>query len=421
MNTKSLSAITLCVATLCNCEYAPEPPEEEAAEEAVSDISQSFTGTISASGTSWVTHNVTITGAGKLSINLNWASNSANLNVFLTGPGGNAIAHQNGTAKPEVLVVDLTQSGTYSIGIKCKTGSTSYTLTSDFAPSAAEYPGRPAPGTLYWGAAISGNGDPKTRHENAAGHPMTLHRTFHQWNQRTTKLVDEAIDDAANGRIGWVSVKTPSWAEMGAGQHDGAIDQMLQALDNIDGPVWLTMHHEPEGGGGVNAPDDPAGPTGHLAMNKRVRQRMTALGVDNVALAPILMTYTWKPSSGRDPQDWWEPGIYDFLGVDHYTDAEASPMDDTWYDIRAFAAEKGVELAVGEWGMRGTNTAAGNRMKAYYDHAANSHSDGMGGRVVGLSYFDSGLNSPSGTWELAGAQLTMFRTLLSDPRTADPQ
>jgi len=72
-----------------------------------------------------------------------------------------------------------------------------------------------------------------------------------------------------------------------------------------NGPVWLTIHHEPEGGGGVNEPDDPAGPAGHVAMNAQIRARMTALGVNNVAPLPILMTWTWDPASGRDPEHWW--------------------------------------------------------------------------------------------------------------------
>ena len=183
--------------------------------------------------------------------------------------------------------------------------------------------------------------------------------------------------------------------------------------------MWLTIHHEPEGGGGVNAPDDPAGPSGHVAMNERVRQRMTALKVDNVALAPILMSWTWNPASGRDPEEWWKPGIYDFLGVDHYRDAEDTLLTATWATVRSWAKGKGVDVAVGEWGMRGTDVAAGQREEAWYDAAAGSDKDGQGARVVGLSAFDSSLNSPTGSWELKGEQLTTFWKLLNDPRTAD--
>ncbi|MCA9601641.1 MAG: hypothetical protein KC417_06445, partial [Myxococcales bacterium] len=74
---------------------------------------------------------------------------------------------------------------------------------------------------------------------------------------------------------------------------------------------WLTIHHEPEGGNGTPNPDDPAGPAGHLAMNKRVRQRMTALKTHNISLAVILMSWTWDSRSGRDPNQWYEDGVYD--------------------------------------------------------------------------------------------------------------
>ena len=97
----------------------------------------------------------------------------------------------------------------------------------------------------------------------------------------------------------------------------------------------------------------------------------------------------------------------------------ASLITEIWRDVRAWAAAKGVDVAVGEWGMRGTDAAAGQRVHEWYDHAAGSHADGKGARVVGLSAFDSGLNSPSGSWELVGEQLVAFHALLKDPRTAD--
>ncbi|NUP07037.1 MAG: hypothetical protein HOW73_13365 [Polyangiaceae bacterium] len=524
MNLYATSLSALCIFGVVACHSEPDPPSDDIAS-ASSELTVSFSGSLSSSGTSWVTHSFTVDAASTIDVELSWPTASADLNLFLYSPSGETIAFQNGAARPEVLTAHVDAPGTYKIGIKCKTGSTSYAATVDVTPDYVEqvfsgnaaanawieyqvpvladqpiqaslgwttasanlnlflydpsgtlidfangttekpetvsavaavsgnykvaikaktgssnytltvgvgeqgeppvpeheYPGRPAKGTLYWGAGVGGNASPVSRHETPAGHPLTVHRTFFQWNQRTSSMITMANDDSAHGRLPWVSVKPPSWAEMANGTHDAAIDQMLTALDAVDGPVWLTIHHEPEGGGGVNAPDDPAGPAGHVAMNQRVRQRMSALGVDNVALAPILMSYTWNSVSGRNPEEWWAPGIYDFLGVDHYKDAEASPIDSVWSSVRLFAADKGVELAVGEWGMRGTNAAAGDRMEAFYDHAANSHLDGQGARVVGLSYFDSGLNSPSGSWELQGEQLTTFWALLGDPRTADPQ
>lgn len=390
-------------------------------------VEHDFSGNTNASGNSWITHTFEAVDGDTIDATLEWANASSNLNLFLFDPDGDLVVFANGTTeRPEVVSTTADQTGLWSVALKCKNGSTPYDIhvlvTSDETstlPSVPGYPGQPQDGTLFWGAAVSGNGDPGPRHEGPSGHPLSLRRTFYQWSARTGKLINTASDDLAHDRLPWVSVKTPSWAAMAAGQHDGEIDQMLAALDALPGPVWLTIHHEPEGGGGVNAPDDPAGPAGHLGMNERVRARMTALGVDNVALAPILMSWTWTSASGRNPDEWWKAGVYDFLGVDHYKNSENSLLDGTWTKVRQWAEAKGVEVAVGEWGMRGTNNAAGQRVYDWYDQAVGSHGDGVGARVVGMSAFDSGLNSPTGSWELTGAQLTAFHDLLGDSRTAN--
>jgi hypothetical protein len=404
--------IAVFLAAACAADIEPELEETEVATDG-----SAATGTIPGGG--WRTHDVAVSLVGDLVAVLDWTA-ATNLNLFLYDPSGALVDFSNGTAtRPEEVSRDDAGVGTWRLGIKNKSSAaTTYTLSVTVTPVMTGYPGQPAPGTLYWGAAISGNGDPVTRHEDPSGYPLALHRTFFQWDRRTSSMIEMARDDHAHDRLPWVSIKTPSWAAMGSGQHDAEIDAMLRALDGLDGPVWLTLHHEPEGGGGINTPDDPAGPSGHLAMNRRVRQRMTALGTDNVALGPILMSYTWTSASGRNPNDWWAADIYDFLGVDHYRDSETTLLDSTWFQIRTWAAARSVDLAVGEWGMRGIDAAAGTRVRAWYDGAAGSHADGRGARVVGLSAFDSNLNSPSGGWELKGEQLRVFRLLLGDPRTA---
>ncbi|MEE8601988.1 cell wall-binding repeat-containing protein [Euzebya tangerina] len=282
----------------------------------------------------------------------------------------------------------------------------------------ATIPGVPPLGWVRWGAAVGGNADPVDRHEVPAGSPLGVRRTFFQWNTRSTGMIRTAEEDLAAGRLPWVSVKTPSWAAMGEGAHDAEIDEMLRALEATGGPVWLTVHHEPEGGGGVNAPDDPAGPAGHVAMNRRVRQRMDALGISGVALVSIFMDYTWEPASGRDITQWWDDGIYDILGVDVYRYQPGTLVRENWDRVRTFAEAKGVPVAVGEWGIRGTDAAAGQHVREWFEMAVGSHADGEGARVVALSAFDSGLNSPSGSWELRGEQLRVFHELLGDPRAA---
>lgn len=270
----------------------------------------------------------------------------------------------------------------------------------------------PAAGSLYWGSH-------SLRHEEAAGHPLTVKRSFFQWNQRTGSVVRTIRDDIAVGRLSWVSLKTPSWAAMAAGQHDGEIDELLLALKDLKADIWLTIHHEPEGGGGVNAPDDPAGPSGHLAMNRRVRQRMTALGVKNVALAPILMTWSWESASGRNPAEWWDSSVYDFLGVDHYH-SDGTLVTSRWYEIREWAAARGVPMAVGEWGTLLSDASGAAVVQEFFDHAANSHRDGRGARVLALAYFDSNADYGGKVWALQGQALDKWIDLLHDPRTASP-
>jgi hypothetical protein len=283
---------------------------------------------------------------------------------------------------------------------------------------AAEYPGLPEPGTLAWGANTRQD-ERFAFHEEQAGKHFSLHRRFFQWRHRNTDYMESAVnDDLETGRLPWASFKAPSWEAMAAGDHDAEIDDLLTRLDAMGGPIWLTIHHEPEGGGGNNSPDDPGGPEAHVAMNRRVRERMTALCTDNIALAPVYMSYTWDPASGRDPDEWFAPDIYDFIGVDHYVFSETSLLTDVWADVRDWAADRGVDIAVGEWGMKGSDAAAGDRVHEWYDHAAGSHEDGAGARVIGLSAFESHPDANPRAWFLEGGQLEAFHELLSDPRTA---
>lgn len=282
----------------------------------------------------------------------------------------------------------------------------------------SRFPGDPNPsvtGKLFWGAAVHGNGDPKTRHEQQAGVSLSLRRTFFQWHHHESAnsfLFKTVENDIANNRLSWVSTKTPSWREVASGKHDARIDHLLKRLESYNHPIWLTFHHEPEGGGGNNFPDDPGGAAAWRGMQIRVRERMDALGIDNVAFAPILMSWTWDPSSKRSPSDWYVPGIWDFYGIDHYQNSESGTMlsGRGFNNFMKWIANKNLPVGIGEWGNRGTNSAAANEMQAFMNW-------GRANDVVGMAYFDSGLNSPNGSWELKGQQLTEFRSILASSTT----
>lgn len=279
------------------------------------------------------------------------------------------------------------------------------------------FPGDVAPGRVRWGAAIGGNSDP-ARHESVAGTTMGLRRTFFSWTQRSGSMVRTARADLAAGRLPWVSIKPPSWAAMANGTHDAQIDEMLRALDGLAGPVWLTVHHEPEGGGGSKVADDPAGAPAWRAMQQRIRLRMNALRTDNIAFAPILMAWTFNPLSGRNPADWWVDGVWDFAGNDHYIDREAAPAvwSSTWIRVNSFYASKGLKVALGEWGNVGRDARAAAEMTEFYNRALASGTTPGTAQVIGMAYFDSNLNSPkTGGWELFGEPLNRFRQLMRAP------
>lgn len=313
----------------------------------------------------------------------------------------------------------------------CVTTTTAPTTTTTVPPTTTTtipvfvpaYPAQPEPGTLYWGATIQGNNYNSPRmleHEAACSCVVSSHRSFFQWTHRTGYMIDQARGDLLSGRLPWISIKTPEWTEMANGLHNAGIDEMLRALDALPGPIWLTIHHEPEGGGpGGNVPDFPSGPSAWLGMQRKVRERMDLLGTDNIALVPVLMSYTWDTASGRNPEQWWAPDIFDFLGVDHYVHTEAANLlNPVWQKVRDFAEAKAVDVGVGEWGMIGTNAAAGDKVRAWYNAAAGSHNDGNGARVVSLMVFDYDIGGESDDWTLYGEQLIAFRQLLTDPRTA---
>lgn len=282
------------------------------------------------------------------------------------------------------------------------------------AENGAGFPGQPSPGDVAWGASYRQGSDTDVvaRYENAAGNALEVHRTFYQWDQMDKWMLTTVTADLDAGRIPWVSVKgnpdgNVAWQAIADGAHDAELDAALLALEAFGSPIWLTMHHEPEGGGGVNSPDDPAGPAAHVAMNAHVRDRMTALGIENVALAPILMSYTWKDASGRNVDEWWAPGIYDFLGVDIYAHSGGITDLPELAEIRQWAAERDMEIGIGEWGMRADAAA----VREWYEYAISSAGDGGGARIMAQAVWD---NPGAKGWLLNAAEVKEFNRILSE-------
>ena len=84
-----------------------------------------------------------------------------------------------------------------------------------------------------------------------------------------------------------------------------------------------------------------------------------------------------------------------------------------WNDVRQWAQDEDVDIAVGEWGVFGTDKAAGQHVHEWYEAAVNSHRDGKGARVVALAAFDSPNEWYQGNWQLKGEQLVAFHDIMA--------
>jgi hypothetical protein len=275
------------------------------------------------------------------------------------------------------------------------------------------FPGDTRPGTIRWGCGGGNDSRRVNDHEDAAGKPMGVWRLFYQMSQSADAVAKckEAID---NGRVPWLSMKPgTSWANVARGDSDAALQNLFNKLDALGGPVWFTMHHEPEGGGGTNSPDDPGGAPAWRAMQTRIRQVLGAKGTTNIALLPCLMGYTWSTGSGRNPDDWWVDGIFDAYGFDVYQSTESGPAptrNASWTRAVAWCKDRGIPMAIGELGNRGNDTQAGNELREVYESLLTVD-------CVGSAYFDTALNSGPAPYTLTGEPLRVFRELMADPRS----
>jgi tripartite motif-containing protein 71 len=104
-------------------------------------VTNTFTGSVSSTGTTFRSHTFSVPQAATLTVTLDWNDASANLNEFLYDPNGTLVASSAGpTKKPEVISFQATTAGTWKVGVKAVSGTASYTATVDQAPPAPTAP-----------------------------------------------------------------------------------------------------------------------------------------------------------------------------------------------------------------------------------------------------------------------------------------
>lgn len=275
---------------------------------------------------------------------------------------------------------------------------------------AAQFPGDPrCSGDMYYGASVEG-GDPTTL-ESQTGHRLSLYRSYMHADTPVSRFVSRASADVAAGRLPLISTKVPgSWASVANGDQDAWLLERVRALATVRGPVWLALHHEPSGDGN---------PADWVRMQQHARRVIDANST-NIALVGILNGWDFKQRNGN-PEVWNHPvgtGV-DVMGFDSYNGW--SPTNGKQWQEAADVLSPALTIAtwgyptlVGEHGCRTDPTRPGRAAQWMRDAYAFAVSHGF----VGMSYFDSGLNSPDGTWELDAERLPVFRASLVADTTA---
>jgi hypothetical protein len=269
------------------------------------------------------------------------------------------------------------------------------------------FPGDPGTGRLFYGASVM-PGLSVSALEHALDHRLTLKRSYFNAAQ-VDDLVRQVTEDQAAARLPVVSTKLPgTWAEVASGQYDAWLHDLLDRLAALTDPVMLSLHHEPENdtGGTGMAPAD------WVAVQHRA---IAAAQGKAITILPILMSYTFLPQSQRVPDEWWVQGAT-VMGIDTYNNWSATngaawvTFEEAMTPVGAYAG--GMPLVVAEYGCRtppDEPARAGTWMLDAFEYAS-AHN------ILGMSYFDSSLNAPDGSWILDDVRTQAMRQCIGRPQ-----
>ncbi len=278
------------------------------------------------------------------------------------------------------------------------------------------FAGDPGPGMAYVGCAYGGNTDPAAR-ETSYGRPLGTSRTYWRHDQ-VASAVTRAGADLAKKRLPWISFKlSTNWTDAAAGAADAWATDLADRLAALPGPVWLTIHHEPEGDEGTTA----AAMSKWVAVQRRLSPLMAR---PNIAFWIVLTGWSqfFGTNTAYHLANLWpgdDVGIAG-IGIDPYNwygTAAGKPMEDMeaayWIKMQAFAKAHNVAWAVSETGYTAeAHTANPKWLQQSFDRMV-AH----GG--VAFSYFDlNDATRPTWTWQLDAARLAAFKVVINQQNSA---
>ena len=287
--------------------------------------------------------------------------------------------------------------------------------TDDPRPAEPVFFGQPPPGELYFGASV-----PHYRSllefESDLGARLALNRSYFDPTENG-ELVVRARTDLRMGRLPHVSIKpSGTWADVASGRRDSWLMSMVERLADDSHPVFLTLNHEPENDAGTLG----MGPQDYVAMQRRVL-RLASREAPNVTIVPVLAHWTFNPLRTDVTPEAWLVDEAAVFGLDVYNPwslANGKPwhsLGSRVEEVRPWMGSK--PLAIAEYGCRVDHLQPARTAEWLVDAVdyARTHN------VVSMSYYNSSLNSPHGSWELTGLAERTFARLLKEPWVVRPE
>ncbi len=254
--------------------------------------------------------------------------------------------------------------------------------------------------------------------EVCAGHALGADREYHKWDDVFPTAHERNSRDA--GRTIVMSWKAQlrsghevQWADIAAGRYDDVIDARAADIRAFGANVYLIFHHEPED----EVDDENGSAADFVAAWRHIHGRFTNDGVTNVRWLLDLMTWTFDPKSGRDPEDYWPGSAYvDAVGADGYNwygcrGSNWVSFGDEFSGFYDWSVEKSKPAIAPEWGSTEDPSDHGRKARWITDAAAwvKAHPN-----IVGMAYFDSPADC---TWwaDTTPQSLAAFAKVAQDP------
>ena len=211
------------------------------------------------------------------------------------------------------------------------------------------------------------------------------------------------LEDQKAGRESHISLKPGLFRETAIGRFDLELQAFARWTETaLAFPIKLTVNHEPE--------NDGQSPVDFCAAQARVRK---AIGSPSkLSFGGSLMTYSWDPASGRNPDEWFPgPDVWEWTAGDHYAEkAGTSLLSSKWDGFLASCRKWGTVPAVAELGIRAADPDASGRLLDFYE-------DCIDNGVAFIYYYDSAVNSSGLGWVLEGPGHDRWHGLMRDPRS----